>query len=254
MSVLLLLLALSALPAQQEQRAAGTATLLPGLGRTHHEIATRSDEAQKFFDQGLTLVYGFNHDEAIRAFRRAAELDPASPMPLWGVALALGPNINLDVDPVREQEAHETAQRALRLASNAPAAERAYAGALVKRYSNDPKADLKVLAVEYKDAMRDLSQQYPDDLDAATLYAESLICTRGSSGRTTANRRRARKRSSRFSNRCSGAIPFTSAPTTTTFTRSKRLPGPSTRWRARRASKRSCRSPATSFTCRRTST
>ena len=175
MPLLLPWLALTALLSQQGQRAAGTATLLPGLGTTHHPIATRSAEAQKFFDQGLTLVYGFNHDEAIRSFRRAAELDPASPMPLWGVALALGPNINLDVDPAREQEAHETAQRASRLAASAPAAERAYAAALVKRYSNDPKADLKALAVEYKDAMRDLSSQYPDDLDAAALYAESLM-------------------------------------------------------------------------------
>jgi tetratricopeptide (TPR) repeat protein len=175
MALLLLLLALAAIPSRQDRRAASTATLLPGLGTTHHEIATRSAEAQKFFDQGLTLVYGFNHDEAIRSFRRAAELDPASPMPLWGIALALGPNINLDVDPAREQEAHETAQRAWLLAASAPAAERAYAAALVKRYSNDPKADLKALAVAYKDAMRDLSRQYPDDLDAATLYAESLM-------------------------------------------------------------------------------
>jgi tetratricopeptide (TPR) repeat protein len=175
MSPFLLLLALAVLPAQHEQRAASTATLLPGLGHTHHQIATGSAEAQKFFDQGLTLVYGFNHDEAIRSFRRAAALDPASPMPLWGVALALGPNINLDVDPAREQEAYETAQQALKLAAGAPAAERAYAAALVKRYSNDPKADLKALAVGYKDAMRDLSRQYPDDLDAATLYAESLM-------------------------------------------------------------------------------
>ena len=71
------------------------------MGSLHHTIATGSDEAQKYFDQGLTLVYAFNHDEAIRSFRRAAELDPASPMPLWGMALALGPNINLDVDPGR---------------------------------------------------------------------------------------------------------------------------------------------------------
>lgn len=175
MSPFLLLLALAAFQDQQVQRAASETTLLPGLGNTHHQITTRSAAAQRFFDQGLTLVYGFNHDEAIRSFRRAAELDPTSPMPLWGIALALGPNINLDVDPAREQEAYETAQRALKLAANAPASERAYAAALVKRYSNDPKADLKALAVLYKDAMRDLSRQYPDDLDAATLYAESLM-------------------------------------------------------------------------------
>jgi tetratricopeptide (TPR) repeat protein len=171
----LLVLALG-LPAQHDHRfAEGEGRLLPGLGSTHHEIATRSEEAQRFFDQGLTLIYGFNHEEAIRSFRRAADLDPASPMPLWGVALALGPNINLDVDPDRELAAYEIAQQALKLAAKAPAAERAYAAALVTRYSNDPKTDLKALAVRYKDAMRNVTRQYPDDLDAATLYAESLM-------------------------------------------------------------------------------
>ena len=151
------------------------ALLMTGLGRLHHRIATPSAEAQRFFDQGLTLVYGFNHEEAVRAFRRAAELDPASPMPHWGIALALGPNINLDVDPAREQSAYDEARRALALAAPAPASERAYVGALIKRYSNDVKADLKALAVQYADAMRDLTKQYPNDLDAATLYAESLM-------------------------------------------------------------------------------
>src|SRR6266508_1829053 len=119
------------------------ATLMPGMGRLHHPIATTTAEAQRFFDQGLTLVYGFNHDEAIRSFRRAGELDPTSPMPHWGIALALGPNINLDVDPEREKAAYDEAQRALALAARAPANERAYVNALVTRYSDDPKADLK---------------------------------------------------------------------------------------------------------------
>ena len=121
-------------------------TLLEGLGTSvHHPIATKNPEAQKFFDQGLTLVYAFNHEEAIRSFRKAAELDPASPMPHWGIAYALGPNINLDVDPEREKAAYEAAQRALKLAGSAPAIERAYVNAIVRRYSNDPKADLKAL-------------------------------------------------------------------------------------------------------------
>ncbi len=176
MRIWLLVLALAAVQDQHDQRFAdGDARLLPGLGTTHRAIATTNDEAQRYFDQGLTLIYGFNHEEAIRSFRRAAELDPASPMPLWGIALGLGPNINLDVDPERELEAYKTAQQALAVATRAPAAERAYAAALVKRYSNDPKADLKALAVDYKNAMRDLMRQYPNDLDAATLYAESLM-------------------------------------------------------------------------------
>jgi len=177
MTLLVILLALGA--AQQHEAhtpgAKQPATLLSGMGRLHHAIATKNPEAQKFFDQGLTLVYGFNHDEAIRSFRRAAELDPASPMPHWGIALALGPNINLDVDPERELAAYEEAQRAKALAVNAPANERAYVDALLKRYSNDPKADLKALAVDYKNAMADVVKKYPNDLDAATLYAESLM-------------------------------------------------------------------------------
>ena len=179
MITILALLSLLLVGAQQHDAHAPAgekpATLTKGLGRLHHPIATRSAEAQRFFDQGLTLVYGFNHDEAVRAFRRAADLDPASPMPHWGIALALGPNINLDVDPAREKAAYDEAQRARSLAASAPAHERAYVEALVTRYSNDPKADLKALAVHYTDAMRDLIRQYPNDLDAATLYAESLM-------------------------------------------------------------------------------
>src|SRR6476619_6622096 len=86
------------------------ATLLPGLGRHHHPIATSSPEAQKFFDEGLTLVYAFNHQEAIRSFERSSALDPRAAMPLWGIALALGPNINLDVDPAGEKTAYDAAQ------------------------------------------------------------------------------------------------------------------------------------------------
>ncbi|MCU1382623.1 MAG: repeat-containing protein [Acidobacteria bacterium] len=179
MLALVLLLTLATTEAQQHDGHAPAVeqpvTLLPGLGRLHHPIATGSAEAQRFFDQGLTLVYGFNHDEAVRAFRRAAELDPASPMPHWGIALALGPNINLDVDRDREQAAYDAVQRARQRAAAAPAAERAYVDALAERYSNDPKADLKKLAARYMEAMRALVATYPDDLDAATLYAESLM-------------------------------------------------------------------------------
>ncbi|HUR35371.1 MAG TPA: hypothetical protein VM032_16315 [Vicinamibacterales bacterium] len=150
-------------------------SLVPGIQGVHFAISTRREEAQKFFDQGLAFVYAFNHDEAVRSFRRAAELDPASPMPWWGIALALGPNINLDVDAEREKSAWDAVQKAVSLAVRAPQKERAYVAALAKRYSNDPKADLKALAVEYKDAMRQLTRTYPNDNHAATLYAESLM-------------------------------------------------------------------------------
>ncbi len=149
--------------------------LMPGIGQHHHTISTKSPEAQRFFDQGLTLVFAFNHEEAARAFRRASELDPQSAMAFWGVALALGPCINLDVDPPHEKAAYEAVQKALLLASAATERERAYIQALAKRYSSDPKVDLRKLDAEYANAMRELSKHYPDDLDAATLYAESLM-------------------------------------------------------------------------------
>ncbi len=166
----------SALAQEHHSSVAGKpAILMPGLGQHHHTIWTASSEAQRFFDQGLIFVYAFNHDEAGRSFRRAAELDPRAPMPLWGIALAVGPNYNLDVDPEREREAYEAIQKALALAPGAPENERAYVEALAKRYSIDPKADLKKLAVDYKEAMGELAKRYPDDLDAATLYAESMM-------------------------------------------------------------------------------
>src|SRR2546423_2898791 len=85
---------------------------LTAIGRHHHPIATKNKSAQDYFDQGLTLIYGFNHEEAARAFQQAAKLDPASPMPLWGIALAVGPNYNQDVDPDREKIAFETINNA----------------------------------------------------------------------------------------------------------------------------------------------
>ena len=151
------------------------AELLEGLGGHVHPIATKSELAQKFFNQGIALIYGFNHDEAARLFGRAAELDPASPMPHWGIALALGPNYNMPPMPEREEKAWKAIEKAIQLAPKAPANERAYIEALVTRYSKDPKEDRKQLAVNYKDAMKQVMKHYPDDLDAATLYAESLM-------------------------------------------------------------------------------
>jgi len=151
------------------------AELWEGLGNHSHPIATKSAEAQKFFDQGLALIYGFNHDEAARLFARAAELDPQSPMPHWGIALALGPNYNLPAMPEREALAWKAIESAEKLAAHAPANEKAYVKALWTRYSKDPNVDRKQLAVNYKDAMKVVMREYPDDLDAATLYAESMM-------------------------------------------------------------------------------
>ena len=149
--------------------------LLEGLGNHVHPIATDSALAQKFFDQGLALIFGFNHEEAAHLFARASELEPKSPMPHWGIALALGPNYNLPPMPEREEKAWRAIAKAKELATNAPENERAYVEALVTRYSKDPHEDRHKLAVAYKDAMKEVKECYPDDLDAATLYAEALM-------------------------------------------------------------------------------
>jgi hypothetical protein len=146
-----------------------------GFGTHHHPIVTSSPEAQQWFDQGFALVFGFNHEEAARSFQKAAELDPKSPMPHWGIAWAVGPNYNLDIDDPRAKQAFDEIATARRLAASAPAQERAYVEALAVRYSPDPKADRAALAKKYSAAMGALSKAYPDDLDAATLYAESLM-------------------------------------------------------------------------------
>ena len=148
---------------------------LTAIGRQHHAIHTSSREAQDYFDQGVTLLYGFNHEEAARAFRRAAELDPGSPMPLWGIAMAVGPNYNLDVDAQREKLAFETLQKAQELTVHAPQIEKDYVAALAARYSGVAAPEYKKLSRDFAAAMKHLSEKYPDDLDAATFYAESLM-------------------------------------------------------------------------------
>ncbi|MGA8540420.1 MAG: hypothetical protein WB566_13030 [Terriglobales bacterium] len=148
-------------------------TLMTGLGDLHHPVSTRNAEAQQFFDQGLRLIYAFNHDEAARSFRKAAELDPKLAMAYWGVAEAVGPNYNDPANEPRFQQAHEAIQKAVDLSGNASEAERGYIFAMAKRFPADPTANRRHVAEHYHDAMRDLVKSYPDDSDAATLFAES---------------------------------------------------------------------------------
>ena len=147
--------------------------LVTGLGDLHHPVSTQNPEAQKFFDQGLRFIYAFNHDEAARSFEHAAELDPKLAMAYWGVAEAVGPNYNDPADPDRYKKAHDAAQEAVDLSSGAAPSEQAYIQAMAKRFPADPNSDLKKAAEDYRDAMRQVSRQFPDDLDAATLFAES---------------------------------------------------------------------------------
>jgi tetratricopeptide (TPR) repeat protein len=169
------LLLASVLSFGQHSQSPAKAPLLQGMGNHHHAVSTKNAEAQQFFDQGVSLIYGFNHDEAERSFRRAAELDPNLAMAWWGVALAVGPNYNLPVDAAREKIAFEAIQKAQALSATATPSERTYIQALSKRYTSTQNPNYQQLAVAYKDAMRDLSKRFPDDLDAATLYAESMM-------------------------------------------------------------------------------
>jgi tetratricopeptide (TPR) repeat protein len=148
-------------------------TLVSGVGNNHHPVSTKSPEAQKFFDQGLRFIYAFNHDEAARSFGHAAELDAKLAIAYWGVAEAVGPNYNDPASDDRFKQAHEAIQKAVDLSAPAPPSEQAYIRALAKRFPADPKADRRKAAEEYHDAMRQVLQKFPDDLDAATLFAES---------------------------------------------------------------------------------
>lgn len=148
-------------------------TLVTGLGDLRHAVSTRSPSAQQFFDQGLRFIYAFNHDEAARSFQHAAELDAQMAMAYWGVAEAVGPNYNDPADPDRYKHAHDAVQKAVDLSAEASPSEQAYIRAMAKRFPADPNSDLKKAAEDYRDAMRQVVSQYPDDLDAATLFAEA---------------------------------------------------------------------------------
>jgi tetratricopeptide (TPR) repeat protein len=150
-----------------------------GLAKVHRPIVTTSPQAQAYFDQGLALMWGFNHDEATRSFAKAVELDPHCAACLWGVSLTVGPNYNLPfMTAERAKVAFEALKRAQAEASHASPVEQALIEALARRYpddhAQDPGAAAPVLAA-YAEAMKAVAHGFPDDLDVQTLYAESLM-------------------------------------------------------------------------------
>jgi tetratricopeptide (TPR) repeat protein len=151
------------------------ATLLEGLGNHKHAITTSNPEAQRWFDQGLMLTFGFNHDAAERSFLKATEKDPQCAMCWWGAALVLGPHVNAGMDPANNGKAWMRVQKARELAANATDAERAYIEALATRYAENPPEDRKPLDQAYAKATGELVKKLPDDLDAATFHAEALM-------------------------------------------------------------------------------
>jgi tetratricopeptide (TPR) repeat protein len=153
------------------------APLLQGLGDHRHPVATDSPQAQRYFDQGLILAFGFNHREAARSFRQAQTIDPLCAMCWWGESLVLGPHINAQMDPADNPRAYEALQRALAISDRGGEREAAYIEALARRYAPEAPQDRAALDLDYAQAMGALAARFPDDPDAASLYAEALMDT-----------------------------------------------------------------------------
>ncbi len=160
---------------QAPQAPTESVPLYDNLGNHHHEITTKVAKSQQYFDQGLRLVFGFNHGEAIRAFNEAARLDPNCAMCYWGTALAYGPHVNAPMDSAGGVAAYAAVRKALPLLSHATPQEQAYIRAVAKRYAPVPPTNRAALDSAYARAMGEVVTKYPDDLDAATLYAESMM-------------------------------------------------------------------------------
>lgn len=169
-----LLVAATAVQANTAQQP--TAPLLDGIGPLHFPISTEVPKAQRYFDQALTLAFGFNHAEAARSFREAARLDPTCGICYWGVALALGPNINAPMSEAAVAPAWQAVQEALARRAYENEHEQAYIDAIVSRYSESGE-DRPTLDLLYASAMAGLVARYPDDLHARTLHAEALMDT-----------------------------------------------------------------------------
>ena len=157
---------------------AGTRAPFFDLGTWGHKVTTTSPDAQRYFDQGLVLAYGFNHAQAIAAFSEAARLDSTCAMAFWGTALAYGPNINFPMDSTAEKPAWDAVQKAVALAPAATEPEQAFIRALTRRYADpsDPKRPSRAsMDSAYASAMREVWKRHPADADAGTLLAEALM-------------------------------------------------------------------------------
>lgn len=149
--------------------------LLNDLGNIFHPVTVTNSMAKKYFEQGLAFVYAFNHDFAYASFKKAADIDPDFAMAYWGMALSLGPNINSEMSDENGLKAYEYIQKAISLSKNISENEQDYIQALSKRYSLNPKDERKALDIAYKNAMGEVYKKYNEDLDAATLYCESIL-------------------------------------------------------------------------------
>lgn len=146
------------------------------LGGFHRSVSTDSPQAQLWFDRGLALCHAFNHEEAVRCFERSLQEDPTLAMALWGIAYALGPNINnLEIEPHKIAQAAYCLRLAELLSKQAPQLEQDLIAALALRYTTPVPEDRQPLNEAYADAMRNVHEQHPDDALTTTLFAESLM-------------------------------------------------------------------------------
>jgi tetratricopeptide (TPR) repeat protein len=151
------------------------APLLQGLGKVSYPVTTKSPEAQKYFNQGLALTYGFNHGEAARSFKTAIKLDSTCAMAYWGLALVLGPNYNAALNPTSLADINLAIDQASRFSDLVEANERALINAIAKRFPRQEEKDMTSYYEAYASEMKKAHQQFPADIDIATLYADALM-------------------------------------------------------------------------------
>lgn len=151
------------------------APLLPGLEGMNFKITTTNADAQRYFDQGLMLAYGFNHAEAARSFYEASRIDPECAMCYWGFAYVLGPNYNAGMEPDNYERAYEAIQKAVKLSDKVTPKERDLIAAMAKRYPPEPLDNRSPYDQAYAAALKEVSQKYPNDVDILAMYAESIM-------------------------------------------------------------------------------
>jgi tetratricopeptide (TPR) repeat protein len=151
------------------------APLFKGLGKFHYAITTRSTTAQKYFNQGLTLLYAFNHGEAGRSFMEVIRLDSGCAMAWWGMGMVLGPNYNAPLNPSSLSEINNAMDKAMAFSSNTTPKEKALINALAKRFPRSEVKDMSPFNAAYAQAMKQAHEQFPDDMNIATLYADALM-------------------------------------------------------------------------------
>lgn len=154
---------------------AGNAPLFTNFSKAHIKVSTSREKAQQYFDQGLTLIYAFNHGEAARSFYAALKHDSTLAMAYWGLGMVLGPNYNAALNQSLIREIWEVMDKAKALSANASLKEKALIDALCLRFPKETVNDMTPYAAAYANAMKDVFEKFPDDAEVAALYADAIM-------------------------------------------------------------------------------